>query len=132
MRAFLALAHCVVCCHFLTGQNGGGKQIQNRYNFQHPFYDAIMYLLGVCDAARRKLTGTPNAMATFLRPAEAYPGWYVTATVEWPEVWVMNHISFTKALVKYHALIEDADIHLITYHLKRYVITREKQAKVAR
>jgi len=61
-----------------------------------------------------------------------YPGWFVTATVEWPEVWVMNHVSFTKAMAKRHAQIDDADVHLITYHLKRYVIARENQAKAAR
>ncbi len=64
-----------------------------------------------------------------VQPVVLYPGWYVTASVEWPAVWVMNHISFTKAMSKQQAVIDDADIHLITYHLKRYVIARDKQNK---
>lgn len=67
-----------------------------------------------------------------VQPVVLYPGWYITTSVDWPAVWVMNHISFTKALAKLQPQVDDADIHLVTYHLKRYVITRDKQAKATR
>ena len=64
-----------------------------------------------------------------VQPVVLYPGWYVIASVEWPAVWVMNHISYVHTIAKLDRQIDDADIHLITYHLKRYVIGRDKQAK---
>lgn len=67
-----------------------------------------------------------------VQPVVLYPGWYVTASVEWPAVWVMNNISYVNTITKLDRQIDDADIHLITYHLKRYVIAREKQAKAAK
>jgi hypothetical protein len=41
----------------------------------------------------------------------------------------MNHISFVSSVTKLKPQIAAADIHLITYHLKRYVLAREKQPK---
>ena len=67
-----------------------------------------------------------------VQPVVLYPGWFITASVEWPEVWVLNEISFVNTVAKFKCQIDDADIHLITYHLKRYVIAREKQAKAVR
>jgi len=67
-----------------------------------------------------------------VQPVVLYPGWFITATAGWHEVWVFNEISFVNTVAKFNTQIDDADIHLITYHLKRYVITREKQAKAAK
>jgi len=67
-----------------------------------------------------------------VQPVVLYPGWYVTASVEWPTVWIMNEISFVNTVAKFKSQIDDADIHLITYHLKRYVIARDKQTKATR
>lgn len=67
-----------------------------------------------------------------VHPVVLYPGWYVTASVEWPTVWVMNERSFVNTVAKLNSQIDDADIHLITYHLKRYVIARDKHAKAAK
>jgi hypothetical protein len=59
-----------------------------------------------------------------VQPVVLYPGWFITASVEWPEVWVFNEISFVNTVAKFNTQIDDADIHLITYHLKRYVLSR--------
>jgi len=67
-----------------------------------------------------------------VQPVVLYPGWFVRSSVEWPEVWVLNEKFFVSAVAKQHTQIDDADIHLITYHLKRYVIALEEQAKAAR
>jgi len=45
---------------------------------------------------------------------------------------VINEISFVSTLAKLKIQIDDADIHLVTYHLKRYVIAREKEAKATK
>ena len=50
-------------------------------------------------------------------------GWYVEAAADWPDVWVLNEKQFPAILTKQRPLIDEADVHLLTYHLKRYVLT---------
>ena len=62
-----------------------------------------------------------------------YPGWFVSASVKWPRVWVMNEKQYPSTLSHQKPFIDEADVHLVTYHLKRYIIeeTKKGTGKVA-
>lgn len=63
-----------------------------------------------------------------VQPVVLYPGWYVESSVQWPEVWVLNEKQFPATVARQKAVIQDSDVHLLVYHLKRHVIART-QAK---
>ncbi len=56
-----------------------------------------------------------------------YPGWFVEASVQWPEVWVQNEKQFPATITRQNQSIGDADVHLLTYHLKLHVIAKTKE-----
>ena len=64
----------------------------------------------------------------FVQPIVLFPGWYVEPMPEHVEVWVLNEkvaSSFIQG-AKTHITPEDAS--LITFHLKRYVISETEKA----
>ena len=61
------------------------------------------------------------------QPVVLYPGWFVHSSVQWPDVWVQNEKQFPSTLAHQKPFIEEPDVHLITYHLKRYVISQQVQ-----
>lgn len=63
-----------------------------------------------------------------VQPVVLYPGWFVESSVQWPETWVMNEKQFPSTLLHQRCMVEDPDVHLIVYHLKRYIIARETEA----
>ena len=62
-----------------------------------------------------------------IQPAVLYPGWFVKSSVDWPDVWVMNAKMFPVTITRQKPFVGEADVHLITYHLKRYVIAKTKE-----
>ncbi len=66
-----------------------------------------------------------------IQPVVLYPGWYVEASAQWPDVWVMNEKQFPATITRQKPFIGEADVHLLTYHLKLHTIakTKEEDAK---
>ena len=66
-----------------------------------------------------------------IQPVVLYPGWFVESSTRWPEVWVMNEKQFPATITRQKPFIGEADVHLLTYHLKLHVIakTKEEDAK---
>lgn len=66
----------------------------------------------------------------FVQPIVLYPGWFVETTKPNVEVPVLNDTVVPKFIqsTRYHPLSPE-DISLISFHLKRYVISRDQQAK---
>jgi len=102
-----------------------------KVNGLHPERDPVVQALAEAGWLRNLIEASTGKKFK-VQPVVLYPGWFITATAGWHEVWVFNEISFVNTVAKFNTQIDDADIHLITYHLKRYVITREKQAKATR
>lgn len=66
----------------------------------------------------------------FVQPIVLYPGWYVETTKPNVDVWVVNDTvvpTFIKN-ARNHQLSPE-DISLISFHLKRYIISRDKETK---
>ena len=63
-----------------------------------------------------------------VQPVVIYPTWFVQSVTRAPTVIVQNEKFFAKFLSGQPAVLSDADVHLITYHLKRYVIAKTKEA----
>lgn len=61
-----------------------------------------------------------------VQPVVLYPGWFVKSPVQWPNVWVQNEKQFPSTIQRQKRFIDEADVHLATYHLKRYVIGKGK------
>ena len=66
----------------------------------------------------------------FVQPIVLYPGWYVETTKPNVDVWVLNDQGMPTFIrnARNHQLSPE-DISLISFHLKRYVISRDQQAK---
>jgi len=66
----------------------------------------------------------------FVQPIVLYPGWYVETTKPNVDVWVLNDQAVPTFIknTRNHQLSPE-DISLISFHLKRYVISRDQQAK---
>lgn len=59
-----------------------------------------------------------------VQPVVLYPGWYVSSSAQWPDVWVQNEKQLPSTIQHQKPFIDEPDVHLATYHLKRYVIAR--------
>ena len=68
-----------------------------------------------------------------VQPVVLYPGWFVEASTQWPDVWVMNEKQVPATITRQKPFIGEADVHLLTYHLKLHVLakTKEEQKKNA-
>ena len=62
----------------------------------------------------------------FVQPVVLYPGWYVDNNCQRPEVWVLNETVIPTFIKNARNALSPEDVALVTYHLKRYVISRDK------
>lgn len=65
----------------------------------------------------------------FVQPVVVYPGWFVETTVPGPDVWVINDTVLPTFIKNARHDLPAEDVALITYHLKRYVISHDKAKK---
>jgi Nuclease-related domain len=56
-----------------------------------------------------------------VRPVVVYPGWYVSDQPKGVEVWVLNPKALPAFLEHEHSTMSPEDVHLVCYHLSRYV-----------
>lgn len=62
----------------------------------------------------------------FVKPIVLYPGWYVESSKHNAEVWVLNETGLPKYIGGSHGRsLSSEEINMISFHLKRYVISRE-------
>lgn len=61
-----------------------------------------------------------------VQPMVVYPGWYVETTRPNPDVWVLNDTVAPTFIKNARGSLSPEDVSLITFHLKRYVIAKEK------
>jgi len=58
-----------------------------------------------------------------VRPVIVFPGWWTEKNKIGQEVWVLNPKALPTFIANEPITIQDTDVHLITYHLSRYVRT---------
>ena len=56
-----------------------------------------------------------------VRPVVVYPGWYVSDQPRGAEVWVLNPKALPSFLEHENTTMSTEDVHLVCYHLSRYV-----------
>jgi hypothetical protein len=66
-----------------------------------------------------------------VRPVVLYPGWYITQHPKSAEVWVLNPKGLPAFLDHEGNSITPEDVHLVTYHLCRYVRNRNGKRHAA-
>ena len=62
----------------------------------------------------------------FVQPVVLYPGWYVDSNCQRPEVWVLDETVIPTFIKNARSALSPDDVALVTFHLKRYVISRDK------
>jgi len=62
-----------------------------------------------------------------IQPVVLFPGWYVEPMPPHAEVWVLNEKAVVTFIQNARTHIASEDVSLITFHLKRYVISKESQ-----
>lgn len=58
-----------------------------------------------------------------IHPVILFPGWYTEQTKRGQDFWVLNPKALPKFIANEPARIKESDVHLIAYHLSRYVRT---------
>jgi hypothetical protein len=66
-----------------------------------------------------------------VRPVVLYPGWYISQQSKGVEVWVLNPKGLPAFLDHQDKTITPEDVHLVTYHLCRYVRSRNAKRQPA-
>ena len=61
-----------------------------------------------------------------VQPILVYPGWYVETTRPNANVWVLNETVTPTFIKNSRSIVAPEDVSLITFHLKRYVISKDK------
>jgi len=65
----------------------------------------------------------------FVQPVVLFPGWYTGKTKKGQEVWILNPKALPTFIENEPIRLKDTDVHLITFHLSRYVRTFEPKRK---
>ena len=60
-----------------------------------------------------------------VRPVILYPGWFIAKQPKGAEVWVLNPKGLPAFLKNENSAISAEDVHLVSYHLSRYVRARK-------
>jgi hypothetical protein len=60
-----------------------------------------------------------------IRPVILFPGWYTDRIKKGQDVWILNPKALPTFISNEPVILKDTDVHLITYHLSRYVRTHE-------
>ena len=58
-----------------------------------------------------------------VRPVLLYPGWYINNKSKGSEVWVLNPKALPAFLKNENTEMHNEDVHLVSYHLSRYIRT---------
>ena len=58
-----------------------------------------------------------------------YPGWYVERMPENCQVWVLNEKALPFFIRNANEVLPPDDVNLATFHLKRYVIAKDREGK---
>lgn len=78
----------------------------------------------LCDLIERS-TGRKLAV----QPIVIYPGWFVKKMPENADVWVLNHKALPTFISNGQAKLAAEDVALVTFHLKRYVISEMERRR---
>lgn len=57
----------------------------------------------------------------FVRPVIVFPGWFVESQAGSADFWVLNPKALPTFISNLPAILSDEDVHLVTYHISRYV-----------
>ena len=69
----------------------------------------------------KDLLGESTGKSFDVRPVVLYPGWYVNKQPKSAEVWVLNPKALPAFLEHERTTMSPEDVHLVSYHLSRYV-----------
>jgi hypothetical protein len=62
-----------------------------------------------------------------VKPVVLYPGWFVDKTPDGAEVWVLNEKALPAFVSNAKKILPPEDVALITFHLKRFVISEDQK-----
>ncbi len=65
----------------------------------------------------------------FIQPVILFPGWYTEKMKKGQEVWILNPKALSTFIENEPIRLKDTDVHLITFHLSRYIRTFEPKRK---
>lgn len=60
-----------------------------------------------------------------IHPVILFPGWYTEQTKKGQDFWILNPKALPKFIANEPIKIKETDVHLITYHLSRYIRTHK-------
>ena len=61
----------------------------------------------------------------FIQPVILFPGWFVEPMKKGQEVWILNPKALPTFIANEPVRLKETDVHLVTFHLSRYIRTYE-------
>lgn len=65
----------------------------------------------------------------FIQPVVLFPGWYTEKIKKGQEVWILNPKALPTFIENEPIRLKDSEVHLVTFHLSRYIRTFEPKRK---
>lgn len=71
----------------------------------------------------RDLLSQSTSKTFKIRPVILFPGWYTDKTKSGAEIWILNPKALPKFISNEPITLKDDDVHMVAFHLSRYVRT---------
>jgi len=131
------LDHVVVSPHgiFLVETKTYSKPVKKdakiSFDENHVFIDGREYERNPIDQVRastkwlQDLLKESTGIQFPIRPVILFPGWWTEPMKRGQNVWILNPKSLPKFISNEPIAIKETDVHLVTFHLSRYIRTFE-------
>ena len=63
----------------------------------------------------------------YIKPVILFPGWYTERVKGGEEIWILNPKALPTFLINEPIRLKESDVHLVAFHLSRYIRTFEKK-----
>ena len=107
------------------------KESTISFNDENVFVDGrVVDRQPICQARAlskwlQELLQKSTGVKFFVQPVILFPGWFVEPMKKGQEVWILNPKALTTFIANEPVRLKETDVHLVTFHLSRYIRTYE-------
>jgi len=105
------------------------KEAKISFDNEHVFADGFLIDRNPIQQAKalakwlQELLMQSTGIKFTIRPTVLFPGWFIEPMKRGQEVWILNPKALPTFISNEPILLKDTDVHLVTFHLSRYVRT---------
>lgn len=105
------------------------KEAKISFDDEHVFADGFMIDRNPIQQAKalakwlQELLMESTGVKFMIRPVVLFPGWFIEPMKRGQEVWILNPKALPTFISNEPATLKDTEVHLVAFHLSRYVRT---------